>query len=82
MMIVVRFSINRSRASWISLSDGASRFDVDSSSTNIGAFFKNARAMAIRCFLATGKFHPALTDLRLKLLRQSYVILFEIFGFQ
>ena len=49
MTRVVRPCIRCSRAcrNWLSLT--ASRWDVASSSTNTGAFFSRARAMAIRC---------------------------------
>ncbi|MCO5594159.1 hypothetical protein L7F22_048182 [Adiantum nelumboides] len=48
--IVVRPSINSSRADCTTFSDSASRADVASSSSKIAGFFSTARAIATLCF--------------------------------
>ena len=48
MAIVVLFSIRLSNADCIARSDSVSNAEVASSKIKIGAFFKIARAMAIR----------------------------------
>ncbi len=50
MAIVVRPSISRSNAAWMSRSDTVSRADVASSRIRIRGSLRRTRAIAIRCF--------------------------------
>ena len=50
MAIVVRPSIRRSKAAWMSRSETVSSADVASSRMRMRGSFSNTRAIAIRCF--------------------------------